>query len=201
VNHLIRCGKDSGTLTPPMLSATFLQLITCIGLETDPSFLASLYKCFAETLRIVGGPGASGLAPELYAGVVEASRRQLQNLAERRKYRAHVRQPSDGGGGGGGADAGAGGNGGDTRRRRRRLDAGSDDGDVSGENDDGDGDDNDDDDDLALLEEMEDFALEDMAQMLQEFDPKHPLLIAISSVKDLGQSRWDDGRDADSERD
>ena len=33
---------------------------------------------------------------------------------------------------------------------------------------------------------MEDFALEDMAKMLMCFDPNHPLLVAISSVKELG---------------
>ena len=54
--------------------------------------------------------------------------------------------------------------------------------------------------DLALLEEMEEFALEEMAKMLGLFDTNHPLLIAISSVRDLGLGlgAWDsDGHGGD----
>lgn len=54
--------------------------------------------------------------------------------------------------------------------------------------------------DLALLEEMEEFALEEMAKMLGLFDTNHPLLIAISSVRDLGLGlgAWDsDGERGD----
>lgn len=44
-----------------------------------------------------------------------------------------------------------------------------------------------------LIEEMEDFPLEDMAKMLMPFDANHPLLIAISSVRELGLhlGQWD----------
>ena len=47
--------------------------------------------------------------------------------------------------------------------------------------------------DLMLIEEMEDFALEDMAKVLRTFDMAHPLLIAVSSVRELGLnlSDWD----------
>jgi hypothetical protein len=54
--------------------------------------------------------------------------------------------------------------------------------------------------DLALLEEMEEFALEDMAKMLGLLDTSHPLLMAISSVRDLGLGlgAWDsDGEGGD----
>ena len=53
---------------------------------------------------------------------------------------------------------------------------------------------------LALLEEVEEFALEDMEKLLKMMDGQHPLLIAISSVRELGVSRWDseDERDSDS---
>jgi len=44
----------------------------------------------------------------------------------------------------------------------------------------------DDKDDLGLIEEIEDFALEDMAKLLYYVDPQHPLLVAVSSMKDLG---------------
>ena len=40
--------------------------------------------------------------------------------------------------------------------------------------------------DLMLIEEMEDFALEDMAKVLRTLDANHPLLIAVSSVRELG---------------
>ena len=39
-------------------------------------------------------------------------------------------------------------------------------------------------DEMALVEEMEDFALEDMGKMLSTFDINHPLLVAVASVRD-----------------
>ncbi|KAA1478264.1 ARM repeat-containing protein [Dentipellis sp. KUC8613] len=47
--------------------------------------------------------------------------------------------------------------------------------------------------DLALLEEMEEFALEDMARFLGMLEQNHPLLMAVSSVRDLGLGlgAWD----------
>lgn len=48
---------------------------------------------------------------------------------------------------------------------------------------------------MALLEEIEDFALEDMGKMLNAFDPNHSLLVAVSSVKDLGFNSWDSDED------
>lgn len=51
----------------------------------------------------------------------------------------------------------------------------------------------DDGEDLALLEEIEDFALEDTAKMLTMFDVNHPLLVAVTSVKRLGLNQWDEG--------
>jgi len=44
--------------------------------------------------------------------------------------------------------------------------------------------------DIALLEEMEDFALEDMGKVLALFDKRHPLLVAIGSVKELAGPKW-----------
>ncbi|KAI0077247.1 ARM repeat-containing protein [Panus rudis PR-1116 ss-1] len=142
---LLACGKNSGTLTHQMVTASFSQLVNCIGVETDASFLASLYKCFADSLRVIGGPSA--LPQEIQDGVMEATKRQLQSFADKRKARAH--------------------------RPASQL--------------------ADDKEDLMLVEEVEDFALEDMGKMLLEFDPAHPLLVAISSVKDLGLNlgRWD----------
>jgi hypothetical protein len=146
---LLACGKTSGTLTNQMVSATFLQLINCISTEHDSSFLASLYKCFTDSLRVIGGPGA--LTREFHDGVMEATKRQLQLLADRRKARA-------------------GRSGSDLEEERE---------------------------DLALLEEMEDFALEDMGKLLMCFDASHPLLVAVSSVKELGFNRWDSDDEGD----
>lgn len=39
--------------------------------------------------------------------------------------------------------------------------------------------------DMALLEQLEDFALDEMARFCRMIDPNHPLLVAISSVRDL----------------
>ncbi|KZT00064.1 ARM repeat-containing protein [Laetiporus sulphureus 93-53] len=135
---LVSCGKASSTLTDQMVSATFSQLVNCIASETDCSFLASLYKCFTDGMRALGGP--SMLAPQIHDGIMEATKHQLQGIADKRKARA-ARPASD----------------------------------LADEKD-----------DLMLLEEMEDFALEDMAKMLIAFDSNHQLLIAVSSVRDLG---------------
>jgi hypothetical protein len=151
VPTLIACGKSSGTLTNQIVSASFLQLINCIGTEEDESFLASLYKCFTDTLRIVGS--LSTLSTEFRNGIIEATKRRLQSIADRRKHRA--------------------------QRPVADLE--------------------DDREDLVLLEKMEDFALEDMGKMLQYFDTNHPLLIAISSVKELGFNHWDSEDEGDGE--
>ncbi|KZT38421.1 ARM repeat-containing protein [Sistotremastrum suecicum HHB10207 ss-3] len=47
--------------------------------------------------------------------------------------------------------------------------------------------------DIALIEEMEDFALEDMAKLVGMLDKNHPLLVAISSVKELAVVGPDSG--------
>jgi hypothetical protein len=145
---LLACGKSSNTLTNSMVAATFHQLINCINTEHDASFLASLYKCFTDSLHVVGGPSA--LTPEYQSGIIEATKRQLQLLADRRKGRAN-RAASE-----------------------------------AGENDK---------EEMALLEEIEDFALEDMGKMLMVFDRNHALIIAVSSVKDLGFNSWDSDED------
>lgn len=142
---LVSCGKNSNTLTNQMVSATFSQLIGCISTETDSSFLSSLYKCFSDCLRVLGGPSA--VPSELQSSVIEATKRQLQTLAEKRKARSG-RSASE----------------------------------IEEEKE-----------DLALIEEMEEFALEDMSKLLVLLDPGHPLLVAISGVRELGLGleAWD----------
>lgn len=147
---LLSCGKNSSTLTNQMVSATFLQLINCIGAETDSSFLGSLFRCFTDSLRIIGGPPS--LSREFHDGIIEATKRQLQSLADRRKARAG--------------------------RPAAELEE--------------------DKEDIALIEEMEDFTLEDMGKLLTYLSPNHPLLIAVSSVRELGSNTYDEG-DGDEE--
>ena len=139
---LLSCGKSSNTLTPQMVSVSFHQLINFITSETDSSFLASLFKCFADSLRIMDGPSA--LSQEFHNGIIEATKRQLQTLADKRKKRSQ-RPPSE------------------------------------------------------LADDKEDFALEDMAKLLYYMDPKHPLLVAVSSVKDLGLNQGGSDEDEDDE--
>ncbi|KAJ7594828.1 armadillo-type protein [Mycena floridula] len=145
---LLAAGKSSGTLTNEMVSATFLQLINCISEEHDASFLASIFKSFTDSLLVIGGP--SSLSREYHDGIIEATKRQLQVIADRRRARAN----------------------------RPAVDL------------------QEDRDDMALLEEMEDFSLEEMAKMLKVLDPNaSALLVAISSVKDLGFNQYDSDDD------
>ena len=134
---LLSCGKESGTLTNQMVSAMFLQLINGISTERDSTFLASLYKYFLESLRVIGGPEA--LSPQFHEGIIEATKLQLHTIADKRKTRV--------------------------ARANNPAFAAEVDGDV-----------------MALVEEIEDFALEDMGKMLSSFDINHPLLIAVASV-------------------
>ena len=148
---LLSCGKQSNTLTPQILSAVFAQLITTMAEELDSSFLASLYKCFTDCVRVIGG--AEALAGEYREQVMEATKRQLTRIAEKRKVRA------------------------DRANSRSTTDPELDD----------------EREEVALLEELEDFALEDMGKMLRYFDPNHPLLFAVGSVGELGirKEGWD----------
>ncbi|KAI0314845.1 armadillo-type protein [Amylostereum chailletii] len=143
---LISCGKSSNTLTTPMVAAVFSQLTTIISTETDPTLLSSLYDCYSQCLRVIGGPVALG--SEYQNALMEATKRQLADLAEKRKARTARSNTSSP----------------DERE------------------------------DLALREEIEEFALEDMAKLLAMFDPAHPLLIAVASVRDLGfrTTAWDE---------
>jgi hypothetical protein len=147
---LLSCGMHSNTMTPPIAYATFRQLVSCISSESDASFVASLYKCFADCARVVGGP--SSVPEDAKAALVEASKRQLQGLAEKRKRR------------GGKSKA-----------------------EIEDERE-----------DLALFEELEDFALDDMEKTLKYLDPSHPLLVAISGVRQLGLglNAWEEEDDA-----
>jgi len=85
----------------------------------------------------MGGPTA--LSQEFHNGIIEATKRQLQTFADKRKNC--------------------------TQRPSSEL--------------------ADDKEELALTEEIEDFALEDMAKLLYCMDPKHPLLQYFSTTLDM----------------
>ena len=99
---LLVCGKQSGTLTPQMLSAVFAQLITAARMEPDASFLASLFRCLADCVLVAGGGSSGGasssvelgakpadaLPQDLRDGILDSVRYQLQGLADKRKGRA-----------------------------------------------------------------------------------------------------------------
>ena len=57
-----------------------------ISTVRDSIFLASLYKYFSESLRVIGEPKA--LSPQFYEDIIEATKYQLHTLADRRKARA-----------------------------------------------------------------------------------------------------------------
>ena len=141
---LLVCGKKSGTLTGDMLNVVFNQLVNVISAEDDPSFLASLYKCFTDSARVVG---KESIPSAIYDGVIKATQNQLQVLAQKRKRRAE--------------------------KSARELQEERE--------------------DVALLEEMEEFAFEEMGKMLQLFDESHSLLVAIGSLKALAirTAQWD----------
>lgn len=103
-------------------------------------------------MRVAGGP--EGLPQEVKDAAIEATKRQLQFIAERRKSRTNLSS--------------------------KELE--------------------DDREDIKLVQEIEDYAFEDMIKTVSAFDPNHPLLIAISSVKelalDLGDSEDEAGQDS-----
>ncbi|KAI0264225.1 ARM repeat-containing protein [Gloeopeniophorella convolvens] len=143
---LISCGKASGTIDADTVTNVVQHVASVISQETDSTFLASLFKCATDSLRVWGD-----VTSETRLALEGAAKQQLQALADRRKAR-------------GGRSAA------EIEEDRE---------------------------DLALLEEMEDFALEEMAKMLALFDGNHPLRIAISSVRDLGLGlgAWDSDGD------
>jgi len=160
---LLVSGKNSSTLTAEMVSESFSQLIEVIQKETDASFLSSLYRCFGDCVRVVGGPDV--LAAEFREGILYCTRSQLQSIADKRKARAMKLSSSQNGDGTG-------------------ID-----GDVDDEVE-----------DMQLLEELEDYALDDISKLLKYFNVNHPLLIAVSSVSDLGiraKGGWGGGDDSD----
>ena len=153
---LLSCAKETKLITEEMFDAVFQQLINVIGSEPDASFLASLYKCFADSARLFIHPSPSHqqqqqftFPPQYSQSLFKATQSQLHTIAQKRKQRASM--PS--------------------YQREDQMD------------------------ELSLVEEMEEFALEDMGKCIQLLEPNSSLLVAVSSVKELaifggGASDW-----------
>jgi len=69
-----------------MVTATFNQLVSCIRSESDASFLVSLYKCFTDSLLVIGG--RLNLPQEYRHNIIYITQHQLQVLADKRKGRS-----------------------------------------------------------------------------------------------------------------
>ena len=147
---LISCGKASNAIDGDMVANVMQHVASVITQETDSTFLASLFKCAADSIRSWGE-----VTPDTRSALENAAKHQLQALADRRKARS--------------------------ARSRAEIEE--------------------DREDLALLEEMEEFALEELAKMLSLFDVNHPLLVAVPNVRDLGLGlgAWDSDGDGGEE--
>ncbi|KAG7091694.1 hypothetical protein E1B28_010715 [Marasmius oreades] len=84
---LLSSGQKSSTLTTAMVHATFNQLINVIKDEHDTSFIGSLFKSFADCVKVLGGPQV--VEKEFVEGLVEGAKRFVMGVAEKRRARAH----------------------------------------------------------------------------------------------------------------
>ena len=66
-----------------MVTAIFNQLVSCISSESDTSFLVPFYKCFTDSLLIIGG--YFNLPQEYYYSIIDATKNQLQVPADKQK--------------------------------------------------------------------------------------------------------------------
>jgi len=165
-----------------MVHATLSAMINALSLEPDASFLASLFKHLTDSILVVGGP--ADLPPMFVDSIMEGCKRQLVSIGERRKARSRIlgremdgraSEIADEMNEDLGSSAGAGGS---------SIGLGLDpDAEADRE-------------EMMLMEELEDFALEDMRKCLAMFDVHHPLMFTISAVKDLG-GRWESEEDED----
>jgi len=151
---LLACAKQNGTLSPETSETVLTQLVLCLKSQTDPGYLASLFKSLTDSLVTIGGTPPS----DILSDALGAAQTQLQIIAQKRTVRSQRLN-----GGVTGASAGG------TEEEDRE--------------------------EALLLEEMENFELEEMRKFLKMVDPNHPLLVAIGSIMELGIGKWeeDDG--------
>lgn len=82
---MVACAQANGLVSQEFVSAVFQPIIRGLATELDSSFLASLFKCFADCLRNFGGREI--LPPDLEHMFFEATKNQLSSLAQKRKSR------------------------------------------------------------------------------------------------------------------
>ena len=82
---LVLSGNTAGVISPEELNAIFLQITRAIQPEGDAGFLASLCKCLADSLLVIGRPA---IVPQLVNEISAACKAQLAALAARREMRA-----------------------------------------------------------------------------------------------------------------
>lgn len=134
---LVSNAKHTNLINAEFSSAVFTPIIEGINSEMDAGFLASLYKCFADSLRSLGRAAISDVN---YASFITATRHQLHSLATKRQMRAeriHGR---------------------DWQEEQE---------------------------DMMLMEELEGFALDEVQNALELFDPSDALLVAIGSIRGI----------------
>ena len=151
---LLSCGKESGTLSNQMVSATFLNLSTV----SAPNVIRPFSRHYIKFSPKLSESSEYKLSHHSFTKAsFEVTKHQLHTLADKRKARA-VRANSP--------------------AFAVEVDR----------------------DEMVLVEEIEDFALEDMGKMLTSFDVNHPLLallVAIASVRDLGFNTYDSDEEGD----
>ncbi len=70
---LVSCGKTSNTIDGDMVTNVVQHVASVISQETDTSYLASLFKCATDCLRVWGDVKA-----ETRVALENASKQQLQ---------------------------------------------------------------------------------------------------------------------------
>jgi hypothetical protein len=83
---LLACGKANGVFSDQTISAIILQLIHCIGAETDLAFLRPLLKCYQHSIKAIGGPVS--LSQELNSSFVEVISHRLETISDIRNDRS-----------------------------------------------------------------------------------------------------------------
>jgi len=96
VPKLLACAMENGVFSVQTISTIILQLIHCIGSETNLAFLQPLLKCYQHSIKAIGGPVS--LPRELNSSFVEAIRHQINTIADIRsdRSRRHHLEPAGG---------------------------------------------------------------------------------------------------------
>lgn len=86
-------AKTARIVNDEFTAAIFDPIVGGLGSEMDAGFLASLFKCFADSLKTLGGQSALSAATE--EAFFTATQNQLHTLATRRQARSERIHGSD----------------------------------------------------------------------------------------------------------